>query len=404
MPGEAPFRSQPARVLIAGGGIAAIELLVALRKLAGERVEIELLAAGGHLTYRPLLVAEPFGMGTMHRFPLAGIVADQRARQLRGTLVAVDAAAHEALTDGGERVSYDALAVATGARPLEALPGALTFAGPGAVEPMRALVERAAAGELGTLVFALPEPARSWPLPLYELALMTALRAPRARVVIVTSERMPLELFGSAVSEAVGERLERAGVGLRVGAQPLAFADGALTLADGGRIEAGAAVALPGLEVPPLRGLPQLDGGFVPSDDHGRVDGLEDVYAAGDVTAFPVKQGGVSVRQAQAVAECLAARAGAPVAPVPFEPLLRGMMLTGAAPTYLQSGAGQSLLTDSPLWWPPTKIADSYLVPYLIARFQLSVSTVPGADEADLVSSTPAGDAIPARPTRPTRR
>jgi sulfide:quinone oxidoreductase len=404
MPGEPPFRSQPVRVLIAGGGIAAIELLVALRKLAGERVEIELLAAGTHLTYRPLLVAEPFGMGTMHRFPLADIAADQRARQLRGTLVAVDAAAREVLTDGGERVTYDALAVATGARSVDALPGALSFAGPAAVAPMRALVERAAGGELGTVVFALPEPARSWPLPLYELALMTALRAPRARIVLVTSERMPLELFGTAVSEAVRERLELAGVELRADAQPLAFAGGELTLAGGERIETGAAVALPGLQVPPLEGLPQGDGGFVPTDDHGRVEGLEDVYAAGDVTAFPVKQGGVSVRQAQAVAECLAARAGAPVVPAPFEPLLRGMLFTGAAPSYLQLRAGESLLTDSPLWWPPTKIADSYLIPYLVARFQLSVSTVPGADEADLVSSTPAGDDIPARPAPPLGR
>ncbi len=86
MPGEAPFRSQPARVLIAGGGIAAIELLVALRKLAGERVEIELLTAGEHLTYRPLLVAEPFGIGNVHRFPLSDILGDQRARQLHASL------------------------------------------------------------------------------------------------------------------------------------------------------------------------------------------------------------------------------------------------------------------------------------------------------------------------------
>jgi sulfide:quinone oxidoreductase len=136
-------------------------------------------------------------------------------------------------------------------------------------------------------------------------------------------------------------------------------------------------------------------------DEHGRVTGLDDVYAAGDVTAYPVKQGGVSVRQAQAVAECLAARAGAPLTPEPFEPLLRGMLLTGAQPSYLQSSAGESVLTDSPLWWPPTKIADSYLVPYLVARFQLSVSSLPGAGDVDLISGVPAGDDVPARPARP---
>jgi sulfide:quinone oxidoreductase len=398
MPGEAPFRSQPARVLIAGGGIAAVELLVALRKLAGERVEIELLTAGEHLTYRPLLSAEPFDMGTVHRFPLAEIVADQRARLRSANIVGVDAAAHEALVDGGGRVAYDALAVASGARPLDAVPGALMFAGPQAVKPMRELAERAASGEFRTLAFAVPQAAVSWPLPAYELALMTATRAPGTRIVLATAEEMPLELFGRVASDAVGERLERAGVELATGAAPVRFADGALALTRGDPIAADAAVALPALEVAPLEGLPQVDSGFVPVDEHGRVEATEDVYAAGDVTAYPVKQGGVTVRQAQAVAECIAARAGAPVVPQPFEPLLRGVLLTGAEPSYLESRAGQSLLADSPLWWPPTKIADSYLVPYLVARFQLSIPTLPGAGEADLISSTPAGDDVPARP------
>ncbi|HEY7632339.1 MAG TPA: FAD-dependent oxidoreductase [Thermoleophilaceae bacterium] len=402
MPGEAPFRSHPARVLVAGGGIAAVELLVALRKIARERVEIELLAAGEHLTYRPLLVAEPFGVGTVHRFPLAEIVADQGATRRSGKLAGVDPEAHEVVTDSGDRIAYDGLALATGARPVEAVPGALTFAGPDAVEPMRALVGKVEGGDCAALAFALPEAAASWPLPLYELALMTAARASATRVVLATPERMPLELFGKAASDAVRERLDQAGVELHTETAPVRFAEGALECADGEPIAADAAVALPGLKVGALEGVPQGEGGFVPVDEHGRVEGLPDVYAAGDVTAYPVKQGGVSVRQAQAVAECLAARAGAPIRPEPFEPLLRGMLLTGAEPSYLESRPGESLLADSPLWWPPTKIADSYLVPYLVARFQLSIPTLPGPGEADLMSSTPAGDDVPVRPARPT--
>jgi sulfide:quinone oxidoreductase len=400
MPSEAPFRSSPARVLVAGGGIAAIELVVALRKIAGERVLIELLAPADHLVYRPLLVAEPFGVGSGHRFPLAEILADQGAVRRDGSLAALQVDAHEAITDGGESIPYDALAVAMGARPLEAVPGALSFAGPAAVEPMRELVERAARGELGALAFALPAPAASWPLPLYELALMTATRARGTRIVLATAERAPLELFGETVSKSVHARLERAGIEFVAASAPLEFADGALKLAGADPIPADAAVALPALEVAPIGGLPHGTGGFLPVDEHGRVAGTADVYAAGDVTDFPVKQGGVAVRQAQAVAECLAARAGAPITPEPLEPLLRGMLLTGAEPSYLESRAGESLLADSPLWWPPTKIADSYLVPYLVARFQLSVPMLPGPGEADLVSTVPAGDDVPARPGR----
>jgi sulfide:quinone oxidoreductase len=397
MPSEDPFRSHPARVLVAGGGIAAIELLVALRKLAGSLVRTELLAPGDHLVYRPLLVAEPFGVGTVHRFPLAEIVADQGARLRRGSLKGVDAEKRQAITSAGERLDYDALVVATGARTVEVIPGALTFEGPDAVEPMRELAVRSASGELGALVFALPQQAVSWPLPLYELALMTAARARGTRIVLATAERAPLELFGEAASNAVRERLARSKIELLTDAAPVSFAGGALELEGGRALTADAAVALPALEVPPLDGLPQ---GFLPIDEHGRVDGLPDVYAAGDVTAYPVKQGGVSVRQAQAVAECLASRAGAPVRPEPFEPLLRGMLLTGGDPRYLESRAGESLFADSPLWWPPTKIADSYLVPYLVARFQLSVPMTPGPDEADLVSSAPQGGDVPVRPGR----
>ncbi|HEX6459339.1 MAG TPA: FAD-dependent oxidoreductase [Thermoleophilaceae bacterium] len=400
MPREAPFRSLPARVVVAGGGIAATELVIALRKLAGDRVTIEVIAPGDHLVYRPLLVAQPFGMGTLPRFPLDQILADQGAERRRARLAEVDADAHEAVTDSGERVQYDALAVATGARAFEAVPGALTFSGLEAVAPMRALVEQAVGGELGAVVFALPEPATAWPLPLYELALMTAARAHGTRVAVATAEQEPLQLFGGTVSDSIREGLEQVGVELHTGVTPLAFAEGALVLADGRHLPADAAVALPALAGPAIPGLPHDPDGFVPVDEQGRVEDLPDVYAAGDVTAFDVKQGGVSVREAQAVAECIAARAGAPVVPEPFEPLLRGMLLTGAEPSYVQWRGGESKLAHSPLWWPPTKVADSYLVPYLVARFQLSVPTLPGPSEADLISSAPAGGDVPTRPGR----
>jgi sulfide:quinone oxidoreductase len=400
MAGEPAFSSRPGRVLVAGGGTAAVEVVIALRKLAAERVEIELLTPGSELVYRPLLVAEPFGAGSVHRFPLAEILDDQRATLRPARLEAVEPDAREVVTDGGERVGYHALVVAVGARAVDVLPGALAFDGPGAIQPMRELMERAASGELRTLAFVLPARAAGWPLPLYELALMTAARVPGVRVIIATAERSPLELFGDEASAALRRRLVAADVELHTGVTAERFHAGALRTGGGDPIEADAAVALPTLEGPALDGLPHDERGFLPVDEHCRVSGTRDVYAAGDVTAFPVKQGGVAVRQAQAVAECIAARAGAPVTPEPFEPLYRGMLLTGGAPGYLQAGPGESQLADTPLWWPPTKIAGSYLVPYLVARFRLSVPTVREPGEADLVSAGPAGQSVPARPGR----
>ena len=58
---------------------------------------------------------------------------------------------------------------------------------------------------------------------------------------------------------------------------------------------------------------------------------MDGVFAAGDATTFPIKQGGLAAQQADAVAEMVACAAGADIRPQPFRPILRGTLLTGAA-------------------------------------------------------------------------
>ena len=146
-----------------------------------------------------------------------------------------------------------------------------------------------------------------------------------------------------------------------------------------------------------------------PGSFPGRVRDLEDVYAAGDVTAFAVKQGGLAAQQAEAVAEAIAARAGAPVDPAPFRPVIRGLLLTGAEPIYLRAelradgtagvAAASGLLqpasasSDRPLWWPPAKVAGRYLAPYL-------ATARPSRLEATALTDRPA----PAGPAHPSER
>ena len=55
-------RARPLEVVIAGGGVAGLEALLALHELAGPRVKVELLAPEREFVYRPLAVAEPFGL------------------------------------------------------------------------------------------------------------------------------------------------------------------------------------------------------------------------------------------------------------------------------------------------------------------------------------------------------
>ena len=141
----------------------------------------------------------------------------------------------------------------------------------------------------------------------------------------------------------------------------------------GRRLRADRVIALPELYGPCVRGIPLGENGFIPTDAYGRVRDAENIYAAGDATEFPVKHGGIAAQQAHVVAESIAARAGAPVTPQPFSPVIRGILLTGDKPLYLTArlagGHGlSSELSEAPSWSSPSKIAAKYLGPYLAER------------------------------------
>ena len=365
----------PLKVLIAGGGVAALEALLALRDLAGDRVEVELLSPRPELEYRPLAVAEPFGIGRTRSYELEPIARDQGATLCKGAVAEVRAGEHEIVTRTGEVLSYDVLLLAIGAQAGVGLPGAITVKGPRYTKRFRALLDEIEDGRVGQLAFAVP-PGVSWPLPLYELALLTARHAAGAgrddlEISLVTPEVEPLELFGARASAATRALLEQRGIELVAARYPAAVELDGLTLIppDPPWLAADRVVSLPRLHGPKVPGLPADDEGFIPTDLNARVEGVDDVYAAGDSTAFPVKQGGIATQQADAAAESIAARAGAELEPRPFRPVLRGMLLTGDAPQYMRAeisgGRGDSDAANSALWWPPSKIAGRYLSPYL---------------------------------------
>jgi sulfide:quinone oxidoreductase len=368
----------PRHVLVAGGGVAALEAALALHALAEDRVAVELLAPESDFTYRPLAVAAPFHAGEAHRFPLQRLVEDAGATLRQGTLQSVDAERREVTTADGEAVAYDVLLLALGAQARPGLTGAITFRGPQDEELLSSLLSKARTGEVRKIVFALAVGV-SWALPLYELALLTAVHLADAGVTdvqleLVTAEHRPLLLFGTAASETVTELLTSRGITISADTAPMAFESGSLRLAPQGSIEADAVVALPRLEGPRLPGIPHDRNGFVPTNEHGRVDVAGDVYAAGDLTDFPVKQGGLAAQQADAAAESIAAGVGAPIEPTPFTPILRGLLLTGLSPRFMRAEPGRhaSVTDTEPLWWPPAKIVGRYLAPFLASHLGLA--------------------------------
>jgi sulfide:quinone oxidoreductase len=360
-------------VLIAGGGIAGLEALLALSDLAGDRVEITLVSPEPEFVYKPLAVEEPFTPAATERHELAPIVEERGATLVADRLGAIDPGGHSAELGDGSALSYDVAMICIGAKPRVAFSGAETLRTSGDPIDIDGLLRRAADHPSKRLAFLLP-PEGSWPLPVYELALLSARRAAElaldVRLTVVTPEDAPLLLFGTVASDTVAALLRARGIELITGVRATEHTPGAIVLTPGDEpLESGAAVALPSLQGPAVPGLPADDRGFIPIDEHARVKDADDVYAAGDGTNFPIKHGGLGTEQADAAAEHIAARAGADVDPGPFRPVIRGKLIAGEESLSLASpltgGAGEGEASLDYLWWPPHKVAGRYLAPFL---------------------------------------
>jgi sulfide:quinone oxidoreductase len=359
-------------VVIAGGGVAALEGVLALQDLVGDRLRISLITPSRHLTYRALSVAEPFGGEPTPHYDWERIARDRGIRWISDVVQAVDPVSRQVETRDGPSVSYDALLLALGARAEPALPGAITFAGRRDVLAIREAIESLKPGRRSAIAFVATA-GIAWTLPLYELALMTARYGRRRgldlRIEIVTRESDPLGIFGAPASEALQQRLVAADIHVRTGTFAQEYAEGKLWLELEGPVAFDVVIALPRLHGPALPGLPDAPGGFVAVDPYGRVRDVDDVWAVGDMTTRPVKQGGLAAQQADvAAADIAAAMAGVDIDVRPYEPKLQGLVLTGDEPLFLERRPGappESEASTEFLWTPPHKIAGRYLGQYL---------------------------------------
>ena len=366
---------QETRVVVVGGGVAALEAAFALQALAGSRVGVELVAPEPQFYYRPLAVAKSFELGELRRYDLGDLVARAGASLTLGRVTAVDAAAHAVHTAAGAVIPFDALLVACGAEPKPCVEGALTFRGPADMERIAELVAEAEFGSVKSIAFSIPDGVL-WGLPVYELALLmaTTLESRGRRdveIMITTPEGEPLALFGREAGDATAALLRRRGIVIHTQASARAFHYGGLVLASGEVLPVDRVVALPRLEGPRLDGLTQTLHGFIPIDRHCQVDGMPGIYAAGDVTTFPVKQGGIATQQADTAAQAIALAAGADVVPQSFRPVLRGMLFTGSEPQFMRRDLAdpdeEPVVGLEELWWPPAKIAGHYLGPLILS-------------------------------------
>lgn len=358
--------------------MAGLEGALALRALAGDRTAITLLAPELEFVYRPMRVREPFAYSAARRYPLDEIARDIGVELEQDALRRLDPGRRIVHTEGGAELSYDAVLLALGARLRPRFRHALTLDDRCMDEQLHGLIQDVEGGYVHKLAFIAPS-RMPWPLPLYELALMTARRAwdmqADVSITLATPEDAPLALFGSAVSEAVQQLLTEHGILFVPSAHCETPRQGQVSLHPGSRcLYVDRVVALPELFGPTTPGVPTLDGhGFIPIDLHCQVPGIERVFAAGDATAFAVKHGGVAAQQADVAAEAIAALAGAPVTPSKLHPVIHGILLGADKPLYLSAhltgGHGStSQISEEPMWSPASKIDAKYLAPYLESR------------------------------------
>jgi len=375
---------EPVRVVIAGGGFAALEAALALRAFAADRVRVTLISPDPVFAYRPTATAEAFVEGPPLSYDLEAIASDLGASYHRGRVEAVASQDRYVRLSSFARLDYDALVLAIGTRTSAAVSGALTFRDQRDVPLFQSLLQELDAGSVGRLVFAVPS-GSSWPLPVYELALLSATHVQQhhvgTEITVVSREQTPLAIFGAEASRLIADLLAGCGVQFIGSSAPRSVrADGSLVLQFGGALRADRVVATPQLRVEPITGVPASSWGFVSTDALGRVKDLTHVYAAGDMTTFPVKQGGLATQQADRIAHTIATTIGIPVSNFPAATVLRARLLGGERPIFLRTELDEygqpttSTLehTDSDQAASSSKVIGRYLTPYLDTREPLT--------------------------------
>lgn len=368
------------QVVIAGGGFAALEAMIALRALASERVAVTLISPEPTFLYRPAATVEVFGEGPSAEYDLRAISSDLGASYHRVRLESVASESKYVRLSSGVKLSYDVLMLAVGARARSTVSGALTFRDQRDVPLLRRMLDDVCAGDVERLVFAVPT-GFSWPVPMFELALLSRSYAAEhgrdVEITLVSPEPRPLAVFGPEASALVEDLLDDRSVSFVASAAADGVQrDGSLELRSGDRIRADRVIAAPQLRGQWITGVPASWWGFVPTDADGRVEDLPSVYAAGDMTTFPIKQAGLATQQADRIAHRIATDLGICDLPPIGRHVLQGRLLGGDRPLFLRAeldehGQGIAAALERGEGDPApggAKVFARYLTPFLNAH------------------------------------
>jgi 3-phenylpropionate/trans-cinnamate dioxygenase ferredoxin reductase component len=268
-----------ARYLVVGGGMTGDAAVRGIRGHDPDR-SIVLVGAERHGPYaRPPLTKGLWAGDDEAKIWLGTAEAGAELR-LGRRIVSLDPGAHRATDDAGEEYKWEKLLLATGGRP-RTIPDAEGVVYFRTLDDYRLLRQRAGEGVRVVVIGG----------GFIGSELAASLTTTGSRVTIVFPDPgIGWRLFPAHLSAFVDDYYSERGIEVLNEATVTGATGGVVTTASGLTRQGDLVVAglgiQPATELAEAAGLPVNDGVLV--DEFGRVEGYDDVFAAGDVARFPV--------------------------------------------------------------------------------------------------------------------
>jgi NADH dehydrogenase len=301
-----------ARVLVLGSGFAGLWTALAaarrLDELAVPAGTVEVTVVSSR-PYHDIRVRNYEADLSACRIPLSDLLDPVGVDHLTAEVTGIDVSAATVRTAAGATLGYDRLVVAVGSRVVRPdVPGLADFAFDvdtydgamalqahirglaGRTDPAAATAIVVGAGLTGI------ETASELP------AMLSSVLGVTPRVLLIDHHPAVGSDMGADARPVIEEALAHNGVDTRTGVRVVAVDERGVTLSSGDVVSAATVVWCAGMRANPLTaqlGVPCDRLGRLPVDDHLRVEGVDRVFAAGDVAAAAMDDQHVSVMSCQ---------------------------------------------------------------------------------------------------------
>ena len=313
------------RITIVGAGFAALVAVEKVRALDAS-AEITVIAPEPEFIYLPSLIWIPPGIRKPEdlRIPLEHYFGIKRVNYHQGEVTGLREGGRIVETSNGT-VENDGLIIATGGRFIKKLPGIEHTITP--CEGIPAAVDirdRIREMEGGTIAIGFggnpkePSAMRGGPMFEFLFGIDTMLRKQGRRnnfkLIFFNPAPQPGKRLGPKAVTGLLKAMEKRGIETHLGHKMKGFESNKV-ITEGGEFEADLILFMPGMTGNlwfDNTELPRSPGGLIAADEYCRVEGLQQVYVAGDSGSFPgpewmPKQAHMADLQAQAAASNLVA-------------------------------------------------------------------------------------------------